>query len=250
MQSIGQRIGRKDERIPIRRQCRDFLGIELQSTDRFQSHLLGVRRCEGDEMEHHHRVRAGILVDRALPGRPRKENADKRNREKLQPPEPPKHDECAPAILLPPSEQLLRFHGSLFATHSNSVFNARSFFTVGGLPPARENSYGFAFGRRVWKGAAITVDGSQNRIRGNVNGNILAPLPSERTPTATDPAVRSFIQRVLDAYPNAAPNRPDINGRMLNTNAPQRINDDAFSVRLDQSASARDTVTMRHAFTT
>jgi hypothetical protein len=141
------------------------------------------------------------------------------------------------------------FHGFLFETHLNSVFNARSFFTVGGLPAAHENNYGFGFGRRLWKGAAITVDGSQNRIRGNVNGNILVPLPTERTPTATDPAVRAFIQRVINAYPNEAPNRPDINSRMLNTNSLQRINDDAFSVRLDQSASARDTVTMRHAFT-
>ena len=142
------------------------------------------------------------------------------------------------------------FHGSLFETHLNSVFNARSFFTVGGLPAAHENNYGFSFGRRLWKGAAITVDGSQNRIRGNVNGNILVPLPSERTPLASDPAVRNFIQRVIDAYPNAIPNRPDINARMLNTNSLQRINDDALSARLDQVVSDRDTITMRHAFTT
>ena len=76
------------------------------------------------------------------------------------------------------------FHGSLFETHLNSLFNARSFFTVGGLPPARENNYGFSMTRRLWKGGALTVDGSQNRIRGNVNGNILIPLPNERTPTA------------------------------------------------------------------
>ena len=141
------------------------------------------------------------------------------------------------------------FHGTLFETHLNSVFNARSFFTVGGLPPAHENNYGFSFGRRLWKGAAITMDGSQNRIRGNVNGNILVPLPSERTPLATDPALRSIVQRLIDAFPDAAPNRPDINARMLNTNAQQKIDDDAFSTRIDQALSERDTLTMRHAFT-
>lgn len=141
------------------------------------------------------------------------------------------------------------FHGSLFESHLNSVFNARSFFTVGNLPPAHENNYGFSFVRRLWKGAAITMDGAQNRIRGNVNGNILVPLPNERTPTATDPALRNFIQRVINAYPNEAPNRPDINDHMLNTNSPQRINDDALSARIDQTLSARDTLSMRHAFT-
>ena len=141
------------------------------------------------------------------------------------------------------------FHGTLFETHLNSVFNARSFFTVGGLPPAHENNYGFSFGRRLWKGAAVTMDGSQNRIRGNVNGNILVPLPSERTPLATDPALRSIVQRLINAFPDAAPNRPDINARMLNTNAQQKIDDDAFSTRIDQALSGRDTLTMRHAFT-
>jgi hypothetical protein len=141
------------------------------------------------------------------------------------------------------------FHGSLFETHLNSVFNARSFFTVGGLPAAHENNYGFAFGRRLWKGAAITVDGAQNRIRGNVNGNILVPLPGERTPLTIDPPLRAFIQRVINAYPAAVPNRPDINSRMLNTNSLQRINDDSFSARIDQAVSDRDTVTARHSFT-
>ena len=141
------------------------------------------------------------------------------------------------------------FHGSLFETHSNSVFNARSFFTVGGLPAAHENNFGFSFSRRLWKGAAFTADGSRNRIRGNVNGNILVPLPGERTAIAADPALRRFVQRMIDAYPSATPNRPDINPRMLNTNAPQRIDDDALSGRLDQTLSARDTLTMRHAFT-
>ena len=142
------------------------------------------------------------------------------------------------------------FHCSLFETHLNSLFNARSFFTVGGLPPARENNYGFSMTRRLWKGGAVTMDGSQNRIRGNVNGNILIPLPSERTPTSPNPALRAFVQRVLDAFPNQPPNRPDINPRMLNTNGAQRIDDDALTGRIDQTLNERDTLTLRHAFTT
>lgn len=152
-------------------------------------------------------------------------------------------------IHLAPARPSAGFHGSAFLAHLNSVFNARSFFTVGGLPPARENNYGVAFTRKIWKNAAFSFDASQNRIRGNVNGNILVPLPFERTPLATDPARRALVTRLMSVFPNQAPNRPDINARMLNTNSPQRINDDAISGRIDQTLSARDTLTLRHAFT-
>ena len=67
------------------------------------------------------------------------------------------------------------------------------------------------------------LETTQQKTRGMVNGNVLAPLPSERTPLATDPALRDYIQRVLNSYPNEVPNRTDIDPRMLNTNSPQRV---------------------------
>ncbi|MEZ5400455.1 MAG: TonB-dependent receptor [Bryobacteraceae bacterium] len=141
------------------------------------------------------------------------------------------------------------WHGSLFETHGNSVLNARSFFTVGGLPPAHENQYGFTVSGPLWKGAAVTLDGSQQRIRGNVNGNVLVPKANERTPLTADPARRDIVQRILNAYPNELPNRTDINERALNTNAPQRINDDAGGARLDQRIGGRDILATRYNFT-
>jgi len=141
------------------------------------------------------------------------------------------------------------FHGSAYETHLNSLFNARSFFTVGDLPPAVENLYGFNLVFRPWKNAAFSGDAGQNRIRGNVNGNVLVPKADERVPLATDPARRALIQRFLEAYPKQLPNRTDINERALNTNAQQSIDDDQAGARLDQTLSSKDSVALRYQFT-
>jgi hypothetical protein len=151
-------------------------------------------------------------------------------------------------IHLAPSKPT-HIHGAIFETHGNSVLNARSFFTVGPLRPAHENQYGANIGFRPWKGAAVTLDAGQQKLRGNVNGNIVVPKADERTPRATDPAVRQMIQRYLDAFPKELPNRTDINERALNTNAPQNLNDDNASVRLDQQLNNKHSLNLRYAFT-
>ncbi len=141
------------------------------------------------------------------------------------------------------------FHGRLYETHLNSVTSARSFFQVGGVKPARENDYGFNFGLNVWSGARIFVEAAQQKIRGNVNGNALVPMPEERTPLATDPAVRAIVAKFLNAYPKESPNRTDINPRALNTNAPQSIDNHQANIRLDQSVGPRDTIATQYLFT-
>lgn len=141
------------------------------------------------------------------------------------------------------------FHGNVYWTHSNSVFSARSFFQAGSVKPSRENDYGLRINLPLWKKAVLGIEGSQHKIRGNVNGNVLIPLPGERTLLATDPEIRSLLQRWLNAYPLAAPNRADIDPRMLNTNSPQRVDTDTASFRLDQQVSANDRLVARHAIT-
>ena len=79
-------------------------------------------------------------------------------------------------------------HGSLFESHRNSAFSARSFFQVGGLEPAHDNDYGFNVAAPLWRGADVLLEGGQARMRGSVNGNALVPLPNERTPLVIDPA--------------------------------------------------------------
>ncbi|MBI4908450.1 MAG: hypothetical protein HY820_32800 [Acidobacteria bacterium] len=140
-------------------------------------------------------------------------------------------------------------HGTLYATHNNSIFTARTFFQAGSVQPARENNYGLAITAPLWTKAFLTLDGSQQKIRGSVNGNVLIPLPSERTLLATDPAARAILQRFLDAYPDVAPNRTDIDPRALNTNSRQSVNAGRASFRLDQQLGSRDRLIARHALT-
>ncbi len=154
--------------------------------------------------------------------------------------QPPVH---APGLRIPAG-----VHGSLFETHQNSVFSSRAFFQVGPVAPARENSYGGRLGMSPWKGAHLSLNGSQIKIRGQVNGNVLIPLPEERTPLTTDPALRALVQRYLDAYPQVSPNRPDIAERALNINSPQSINTDIAGAQLDQQFRD-DRLTFRYSFT-
>lgn len=140
------------------------------------------------------------------------------------------------------------WHGSLRWSHLNSLTAARAFFQVGGVQPARDNDGAVAVSGKVWRGASLSWDGSLQANRGVVNGNILAPLPEERTPLATDPRLRAIVARILDSYPKINPNRTDIDPRMVNLNAAQSIDNRSSMTRLDQRVGARDQVTMSHSW--
>ena len=158
--------------------------------------------------------------------------------------------------VLRPAPLAAGWHGELFAYLRNSVFNARTFFQVGSPLPSRQNQYGGRFGGEAPVLGFLTGSFQQRKTRGMVNGNVLVPLESERTPLATDPAVRAVVQRFLNAYPDQVPNRLDFDPRALNTNSPQRIDELDGSLRLDRSAGARgrlflsDTISRQtiHAF--
>ena len=145
-----------------------------------------------------------------------------------------------------PPARASRVNGNLYLTHTNSAVSARSFFQVGAVQPARSNDYGVTVGMPTWQGAALTLNASQTRNRGQVNGNVLVPAPEERTPLTKDPMTRAFVQRIMDAYPAAVPNRTDINPRALNTNAPQDIANDRLSATLDQQTGPDGRITMRY----
>ncbi len=140
-------------------------------------------------------------------------------------------------------------HGSLFWNHNNSVFSARSFFQVGPVKPARDNQYGATLGMQLWDGGYFTFSGSQDKNRGYVNGNVLIPLPEERTPLARDPATRAIVQTFLDVYPNVPPNRTDQAARALNTNSLQSVNTNLANGQLSQKLGTRDAIMFRYNFT-
>lgn len=139
-------------------------------------------------------------------------------------------------------------HGTLSLGHLNSIFSARSFFQVGSVKPAHENDYGLSAGRALSPKWFFQGDASQQRIRGNVNGNVLVPRPDERTALTNDPAIRPIVSRWLSAYPVELPNRTDINERALNTNAPQRIDNSNAGGRLEFLATGRDKLIWQYQF--
>ena len=157
-----------------------------------------------------------------------------------KPPTPPVHA---------PPGRAGGFHGDASWRHNNSVFSARSFFQVGGVQPARENFYGVNLAAPAGPLGALTLGVSQNKIRGNVNGNVLVPLPGERTPLAREPATREAAQRILDGYPDVAPNRPDIAARALNTNSLQKISTDSARIQLDREGVGGGKLSLRYAWT-
>ena len=147
-----------------------------------------------------------------------------------------------------PAREWRGVHGRLYESHSNSVFGARAFFQVGGLMPAHDNRYGFAAEAPLWRGSDFSLETNQQKTRGMVNGNVLVPLPSERTPLATDPALRDYVARLLASYPDQIPNRTDIDPRMLNTNSPQRVDGLAWTTRFDQRIGDRDRLTFHYRY--
>jgi len=141
------------------------------------------------------------------------------------------------------------FHGNIFWNHNNSIFSARTFFQVGTVQPARQNQYGAAFTTKVWRNAFFSFNGSQDKNRGMVNGNVIIPLQDERTPLTDDPILRPYVENIISAFPNVAPNRPDISSRALNANSPQSTNTDLASGQLNQKMGARDSLLFRYTYT-
>jgi hypothetical protein len=125
---------------------------------------------------------------------------------------------------LRPRALLRDWHASVSATHQNSALNARSYFNFGPLLPSRITSYDLAAGGPLISSkASLLLDFGQIFNSGMVNGNLQAPLASERTPLAADPQTNAIIAALLKAYPAQLPNLPSVSLRQLNTNAPRSI---------------------------
>jgi hypothetical protein len=165
---------------------------------------------------------------------------------------------AAPSFTLHQNHQATSgFHGRIYETHDNSVFRARSFFQVGSVKPARSNDYGFQVLIPLSRPVNLSIDGSQKRVRGNVNGNVLVPRADERTPLERDPltgepvdqSTLDFVSRMFSAFSDEPPNRPDIDPRALNTNSPQSIDNDTIAPRLDFNLGDRNRVVLGYQFT-
>ncbi len=152
-------------------------------------------------------------------------------------------------LVLNRSRQRAGWHGELFESLRNSVFNARTFFQVGQVMPSRMNNYGARITGKLAGIGSVTGNFSQRKLRGVVNGNVLVLLPSEHTPLVTDPAARAIISRFVAAYPAVQPNRPDFDPRALNTNAPQSMDDTDAGLRIDRDFSAKSQLLLSYSLT-
>lgn len=151
-----------------------------------------------------------------------------------------------PPVLGRAGSLLEAWHGELFESLQNSVFNARTFFQYGSVLPSRQNQYGGRFSGLVPGIGYLSGFAGQSKVRGMVNGNVLVPLPSERTPLTNDPATRAIVQRFINAYPAVAPNRTDIDPHALNYNAPQTIDATNTNLRLDRNVGQKAQLSLFH----
>jgi hypothetical protein len=132
-----------------------------------------------------------------------------------------------------PRPLLNDWHASVSATHQNSALNARNFFNVGPLRPSRITTYNLAAGGPLSSKASLVLGFGQIFNSGMVNGNVQAPLASERAPRAADPETNAIIANLLKAYPAELPNLPAVTPRQLNTNAHRSIVIEDGLARLD-----------------
>ena len=139
------------------------------------------------------------------------------------------------------------WHGAVSFAHLNSISSARTFFQPTPVKPARENEIGLNLAGPLWRGARGSFDLSRQAIRGNVNGNVIVPPLSARTPLAAEPRLRAIVQRYLDAYPAPDPLRLDVHA--VNVNSEQRIDTYNAGGRIDQTVNSRDALRLRYQFT-
>ena len=152
----------------------------------------------------------------------------------------------SPQIIRP--DRWSNYHAELFETHNNHTMNARTFFQVGKVLPSRRNHYGIRFSGPLGSDKlSFLFTGNEMRESGFVNGNVLIPLPEERIPTAKDPATRALVQKWLDAYPNELPNRVEIDKRLLNTNAIQKVRNTGGSFKINWQFSEKSRASIRYS---
>ncbi|OFW43446.1 MAG: hypothetical protein A3J28_10360 [Acidobacteria bacterium RIFCSPLOWO2_12_FULL_60_22] len=133
-----------------------------------------------------------------------------------------------------PRPLLRSWRGSLSGFHQNSALNARNFFNVGPLRASRSTNYGITGeGPLQSQKTSLLLSFGQTFTSGFVNGNVQAPLASERTPLASDPQVNAIIRNALRAFPADLPNLPYVSLRQLNTNALRDIEATNGLARLD-----------------
>jgi len=137
-------------------------------------------------------------------------------------------------LFVQPKVPIRQFHMSFYGAHENSTLNARPFFNVGPLRSSKRSRVGVgAGGSLISNKLFFTTNLDFVNGSGYVNGNIRAPLLSERTSTSGDAETAAIVEALLQAYPVEAPNLSSVAPRQLNTNSGRRVNGVDWNLRLD-----------------
>ena len=133
------------------------------------------------------------------------------------------------------------FHGSAFEYLRNDVLDARNFFDQAAKSPLRLNNFGGSVGGPIVKNKLFFFT-SYEGYRQKTGINFLEAVPSQ---AARARAVPSIVP-LLAAFPigNYATKDPDFDVAYLQ--ARSSVNENAVSLRLDYTASAKHTFYMRY----
>ena len=152
-------------------------------------------------------------------------------------------------VFVRPGNSLNQFNSSVYWVHENSRLNARPFFNVGPLRPSKRNQFGLSMGGPLpVENLFFTTNLDFVHESGFVNGNIRAPLLSERTPTASDSETASIVTALLKAYPLENPNLANVAPRQLNTSTVRRIDSVNWNFRTDYEIRSQDRLALQYSF--
>lgn len=151
-------------------------------------------------------------------------------------------------LFVAPGEPRSHYHGSVYEFHQNNHLNARPFFNVGPLRPSKRNQFGFiTAGPLLTQASFFTTTLEFVRDSGYVNGNIRAPLLTERTPQSGNADTDRVIALLLQAYPAEQPNLPNVTPRQMNTNAMRRISSTDWNFKPEYVFSQDNRLAFRYA---
>jgi hypothetical protein len=147
-------------------------------------------------------------------------------------------------------------HGSAWEFHRNDALDARNVFDTGAKPDFRRDQFGFAAGGPLRKDRTFLFagyEGLRERL-GRTISSVVPGLEARRgvLPAATGGTtlvpVSPVVRPYLDAFP--LPNGANLGGGLAAFSFPfdQRIDQDYFQARLDQTLGARDQLFVRYTF--
>ena len=148
------------------------------------------------------------------------------------------------------------FHGDAYWFTQNNILNAQSYF--GNLAGSKKEAihrhlYGFTAGGPVIKDKLFFFQSLERvKDKGSSLRNVAILLPEERSvdPTATNlsAADKAWIMSIIDRFPAAAPNAPNLGSRVFSTLRDRNYPTQDYGTRVDVPVNDNHNVWFRYQF--